>query len=1404
MGSKRKRNDTSIKIKSNSAKFTSKSTSGDSSIQTSSQNNHNIKSNGSSNVITNDNTSVTKNDTNHSEQISKKDLDLSENDESLSEENDSDIHSNSKSQIASKDSSDNISEDISDNYSDNSFDEDDEDEDNDKIQPKLKKQKSLNHQQLSAQDVQIARETAEVFKSNIFKLKIDEVIKEIKLNQSHLTKIEKFLYSLYNLINNNINDSQIFSISDLNEPNKSKSKSKSKSKTKQKSNLNLNLNLKIPFCDPKPTNKDFKFQYLKPSDISVVGSYALKNSIRLPYNNIIDLAITMPSSLFEKKDYLNYRAFYKRSFYLAYLASNLISNFSNDQLNFLDFNYEYLNDDILTPTLKIDFNNPKNSSKSKSHSKPKSNGNTNIDSSIDCNCYHTNFSIRLIVCFPFNIFDYKKLLPFKNSIRIQQNVNSTQKKHQLQTPPQSSSTSSSNTLQTASPANTIPTPIYNSSLISNTTYNHYLKFIYKTQKLTDSFKEAANLGRIWLTKKGFLSGSISNGGFGNFEFTMLMALLLNGGGQENNKILLFGFSSYQLFKGIIKYLATQDLLTNGHLIFSSTTNDKIYCKYNNNEGFNVPTIFDKFTKLNILWKMSNYSYNLLRHEAILTLNALNETINDPFDSIFLKNNNIDYLKYDINLEIPYPTPGFNDKNEKNKKSTNNDNNNDTNGTETINNIINFGPLEKISFVSYDNFIQTKLYNILLTGLKERVHQISIKIVEKKNIDKNHKNYSGLQFPLNRRKYLFNTEDSIIKIGLILNQDYCEKLVTKGPLNSEKEAVEKFKKFWGGKSQLRRFKDGSINECIVWNYSYDKPIVLQIIKYLFARFFGKSFASKIATELPCFISKLPKPLLPESNNLSIINTSTFHNLKASFDKLSKILFEFNRDLPLNIKAINPNSSGFRYSSVLQPIPFAISNPDFFNEVLLQFESSKKWPDAINGLEDTKTAFLLKIYELLNNKYKDRYKAFMTSDKSIPYNNNIKILNIITPEGYGFSIKVLTERDEILYLRAVSNCSKDKRNLLEEVYLKFNQNYIGSIKHTRRILLISHHFQYYLATVRLFKRWLDDQLLYCHLNEELIELIVLKVFVDSEYWLPPSSIENGFLRVLYFIANWNWRENPIILDISKKLDQDFLSVLNSDSNGQNQESNIGNDNKSDNLKDILSDKLTIKDYQVSMSNFLKVRKIDPNGLRTQFFISTKDDPSGILWSNNQLLPIAARLTALSKVAMNLISQQGINALTLNILFKPALNDYDFVIETKSIKLSKSSGIILGKAFKNLIVDSSQGFNHENISDEIANKIDPVSELVNELNGKYSNIIIFSYHKIAGLNNKGENVITGLFIPSMVNNKKFRIGSVGYNIKAIEENKDEIIINKDSLFAEIARLGGDLITSFQYKGMIKNVKK
>lgn len=1096
-----------------------------------------------------------------------------------------------------------------------------------------KKQKK----QLTAQEIQLARETAELFKSNIFKLQIDELMKEVKIKDSNVQKIEKVLHKLHQLI---------------------KLIPETESLSLLQSESLFNKKISIPFPDPKPTNVNYSFQYKSPQDINLIGSFGLKTGINT--SSSIDMALTMPSSLFQPKDYLNYRALNKRAFYLAYIADKLISLLKKNNLP-IKLSYIYLNDDILCPIIKIE--------------------SIQTDNSDDLHFFKTKFTINLIVSFPFGIFDLKKILPDKNCIRVQ---------------------TDSETLP--------PTPIYNASIISQTSYDYYLKYLYTVKKSVDSFKDACIMGRLWLQQRGFTS-EFNHGGFGHFEWAVLMSALLNGGGKNGNKVLLNGFSSYQLFKGTVKYLATMDLTENGYLSFSSLVGENIPSKYND-EGFNVPTIFDKNTKLNVLWKMTKFSCKRLQKFAKDSLVLLNDLVKDRFDVILLKKANIIHLKYDLvfNLTIPQEIYEL------------------------------FGPLEKITFISFDNFIKHKLSSIVTTGLNDRIN----------NIDIWNENPSN-KFPIHKRKPS-NVANNFF-IGLSLNPDQCDKLVTKGPNNDEEQAGLKFKTFWGSNASLRRFKDGSIQHCVVWSPVNNEPIAFTIVKHCLDSHLLPNISQHLYAENSKFNAMLPVPLTGNQGN----STATFSALKNSFDELAKLLTTL--DLPLGVKSLSPASPALRYTSLLQPVPFATSNPDFWNECVVQFETSTRWPDEISSLEKTKTAFLLKIQETLANE--TSYESFMTIDDSIPFNEHISLLNILTPEGYGFKLRVLTERDEMMYLRAVSNADKNK-SIVQDIYLKFNQKYVGSLKHTRTVSQLSHHYQYYSSTVRLFKLWLDSQLLLQHFNDELVELIALKPFVESAPYFTPNSTENGFLQILNFLANWNWKEESLILDLVKQNDID------------------GDEDFSHKF----SDKLTIPAYQLIESNFEKIRKSDPSGIKTQFFIGSKDDPSGILWCNELTLPIATRLTALSRAAMQLIKTNGVTESSIESMFTPALNDYDFIINVKGQNLTSSSGILPANTFKNLINLPTS------FPEDITSKYDLIQSYLDELNNKFGNIIIFSTKKFTGLSKDGSNVISGIFVPTFLSKKKFKV-NLNYNFNLVDKS-DEVIINKEAIFDQITLLGGELIQS------------
>lgn len=82
----------------------------------------------------------------------------------------------------------------------------------------------------------------------------------------------------------------------------------------------VDLNVKVP--QPSvPMDGKGVFKFLTPSDIRVIGSYSL-GSVTGP-DIAIDIMIEMPSKLFQKLDYQNFRYTRKRALYLAHIASNL-------------------------------------------------------------------------------------------------------------------------------------------------------------------------------------------------------------------------------------------------------------------------------------------------------------------------------------------------------------------------------------------------------------------------------------------------------------------------------------------------------------------------------------------------------------------------------------------------------------------------------------------------------------------------------------------------------------------------------------------------------------------------------------------------------------------------------------------------------------------------------------------------------------------------------------------------------------------------------------------------------------------------------------------------------------------------------------------------------------------------
>ena len=145
------------------------------------------------------------------------------------------------------------------------------------------------------------------------------------------------------------------------------------------------------------------------------------------------------------------------------------------------------------------------------------------------------------------------------------------------------------------------TPVYNATLRAECSIGSYLKLLDWASTVSNGFRGACILGATWLHQRGFGTG-IRQGGFGAFELAATLSLLLQTG-LRGKPILSVGYSSYQLFKALLQFLVSRDLAREPLLLFVD------HMKYSGVPKSDTPLLFDGKRSLNLLYKMTAFSYN---------------------------------------------------------------------------------------------------------------------------------------------------------------------------------------------------------------------------------------------------------------------------------------------------------------------------------------------------------------------------------------------------------------------------------------------------------------------------------------------------------------------------------------------------------------------------------------------------------------------------------------------------------------------------------------------------------------------------------------------------------------------------------------------------------------------------
>jgi U3 small nucleolar RNA-associated protein 22 len=1087
----------------------------------------------------------------------------------------------------------------------------------------------------------------ESHKSSIFKMQVDEMLAEVRPNyEKRMAPVNEALRKLKVIIES-LGDREPMSVScdrerappiGISVPNHY---TQVVDATKS---IHKSHKIVIPYPDPKP-KKDaaYKLSYSKPSGINVTGSYALRTMTKTDHDMAVDLIVNMPASIFQEKDYLNYRYFYKRAYYLACIAAGIQD--ATEKAFVVTF--DYLNGNTLLPILVVKPATGETPSR-------KTGIMVSADNSLDASEFASaKCNIHIIPTCPESLFATTKLQLSKNAIRPKDSAGQ----------------------DTPLP----PTPFYNSSVMSEAAYAKYLKLLHLASKQAEGFRDACVLGRIWLRQRGF-GASISKGGFGHFEWAALTALLLQGGGTKGHSVLSPGYSSYQLFKAVIQYLASTDLITKPMLYQSSDVKAT---------KSDTPMFYDGPRGVNVLYKMSAWSYQTLRDEAKSSLEMLNDAVFDQFEATFILRTDNPLQKFDALVKIP----------------------------------LGLGETAK-SFGDHADTvsrISSKIYRVLKEGLTDRAKIIDIKTSTQSS------------WPL-KASATETGSDSSVLVGIVFDPANSERIVDHGPPAEEKKKAAAFQNFWGEKAELRRFKDGSIMESVVWTKSVDVPVYQQIVVYLLARHLGIETAKNTA-----FVGQDFHKLLPMGA------TETFANLREAYKTLEKDFRDL-ESLPLQLRQLSPIDAQLRSTSIVPPVFSEHQHMKTPADVVIQFEGSGRWPDDVIAIQRTKMAFLLKIGDLLEEAVDGLVARVGLENADAPL-LNCAFLDVKYPSGAIFRLRIHNEREQTLLERQVKDKSSDSRAREEAVaaLALYKRMYIQLPLHTQSVATHCTRFPLLSPTIRLTKKWFNSHLLSGHVSEELVELLAIRAFLQPYPWRAPSSAMAGFLRTLQFLSRWDWRLTPLVVDFGGTMTTDDVAAIN--------------------------------------TRLEAWRKIDPAMNRTVIMAASSHDLTGTAFTGDgPSKVVAARMTSLARSACKIVKDQGAS-LDPKSLFASSTADYDFVIHISPKLVAGRKKKSSKQQFKNLEVRED-----ENLEDV---GFEPIQLFIEDLKAIYTtSIVLFQ-------NSQETSYIAGLWNPQTAS-RPFKV-NLGYATKpsaSAEETKALVDIDKSVILAEIARLGGDMVTRIDVK--------
>jgi len=391
------------------------------------------------------------------------------------------------------------------------------------------------------------------------------------------------------------------------------------------------------------------------------------------------------------------------------------------------------------------------------------------------------FNVRLLAAPPADLFPLARFRPSRNNVRV---------------------------AGVTDIALQPPTPTYNTAVVEDLRMVHHLELLHSEFAQCSALAETATLLKVWLRQRALNTASDS---FNGFSISMLLLYLVQ------KRTISRSMSCYHMLRATYIFLSKKETLEAGlHLapnaeffLAAIATPAEALAEF---VGGGQAVLLDDSLAVNLLARVSASALSEIQHEARAALLCLEQDANNGFTPLMLQKVSV-ACKYDELLVIraaedpdhAAQRPGGG-------------------SWEDSDEILG----EAEPGVPQAVVVARRALRVVEEALGERLH--FARVLSREAIEtplptaadaaaaeRAKRGASGASASLDSvlAKKAWGPGAEII-IGLLLNSDCAGRKVERGPPAEEADASRRFRKFWGSKSELRRFKDGAIQETLVWS------------------------------------------------------------------------------------------------------------------------------------------------------------------------------------------------------------------------------------------------------------------------------------------------------------------------------------------------------------------------------------------------------------------------------------------------------------------------------------------------------------------------------------------------------------------------------------------------------------